>query len=179
MIGGELFSHLRKAGRFSNETTRVYAAQIVSLTLGTALTAVQFFGVSFCCSALKILTGLGPVQVLTLQFLHERGIVYRDLKPENLLLDDKGYLKITDFGITTLGPTACASIESQGEPVGLTLVLVAVSFRLCEGGTGPDLDFVRNTGIPRSRNHPKQGAWQGCGLVRILPRCLSPCIHVA
>lgn len=29
VIGGELFSHLRKAGRFSNETTRLYAAQIV------------------------------------------------------------------------------------------------------------------------------------------------------
>mmetsp|Transcript_73428 Transcript_73428/g.153268 ORF Transcript_73428/g.153268 Transcript_73428/m.153268 type:complete len:348 (+) Transcript_73428:197-1240(+) len=64
VIGGELFSHLRKAGRFSNETTRVYAAQIV----------------------------------LALHHLHEKGIVYRDLKPENLLLDERGYIKITDFG---------------------------------------------------------------------------------
>ena len=58
VIGGEIFSHLRKAGRFSNETARIYAAQIV----------------------------------LALCYLHEKDVVYRDLKPENLLLDEKGFL---------------------------------------------------------------------------------------
>jgi len=64
VIGGELFSHLRKAGRFSNDTTRFYTAQII----------------------------------LGLEHLHSFDIVYRDLKPENLLLDQQGYVKITDFG---------------------------------------------------------------------------------
>ena len=30
--------------------------------------------------------------------MHSQRMVYRDLKPENLLLDHQGYLKLTDFG---------------------------------------------------------------------------------
>ena len=64
VAGGEIFSHLRRANWFSNETTRFFSGAIV----------------------------------LAIQYLHAKGIVYRDLKPENLLLDQHGYMKITDFG---------------------------------------------------------------------------------
>jgi serine/threonine protein kinase len=35
---------------------------------------------------------------LIFEYLHSQDFIYRDLKPENLLLDKMGYIKITDFG---------------------------------------------------------------------------------
>ncbi|KAL7508588.1 hypothetical protein ACHAXN_005677, partial [Cyclotella atomus] len=39
---------------------------------------------------------------LIFEHLHSRNVIYRDLKPENLLLDQDGYLKITDFGFAKI-----------------------------------------------------------------------------
>ena len=40
--------------------------------------------------------------LLAFSYLHEKNIVYRDLKPENLLLDSQGHIKITDFGFAKI-----------------------------------------------------------------------------
>ena len=37
--------------------------------------------------------------LLGLQYIHENSIVYRDFKPENILLDIDGHIRIADFGL--------------------------------------------------------------------------------
>ena len=36
------------------------------------------------------------------EYLHSKNVIYRDLKPENLLIAPDGYLKLTDFGFAKI-----------------------------------------------------------------------------
>ena len=40
--------------------------------------------------------------ILGVQYLHSSSVVHRDLKPDNLMFDDRGYIKIIDYSHSTI-----------------------------------------------------------------------------
>ncbi|KAI9503909.1 kinase-like domain-containing protein [Coemansia spiralis] len=64
VVGGELFTYLRRYHRFPPPVAKFYAAEVL----------------------------------LALEYMHARNIIWRDTKPENILLDSNGHVKLTDMG---------------------------------------------------------------------------------
>nr|XP_012304786.1 uncharacterized serine/threonine-protein kinase SgK494 isoform X2 [Aotus nancymaae] len=61
--------------------------------------------------------------VLVLCYLHDLGIMHRDVKMENILLDERGHLKLTDFGLSRHLPqgarayTICGTLQYMAPEV--------------------------------------------------------------
>ena len=53
--------------------------------------------------------------LLGLEYVHNNNVLHRDIKPENLVLDERGYARITDFGISKLYKKE-NSVETSGTP---------------------------------------------------------------
>lgn len=53
--------------------------------------------------------------ITAIQYIHKMKIFHRDIKPQNLVFDEHGYLKLTDFGIARIdSPTQ--NLDASGTP---------------------------------------------------------------
>ncbi len=128
---------------------------------------------------------------------HKRGIVHRDVKPQNVMLNDAGLVKLTDFGIasmykdaeaerlTTTGMTLgtvqyYAPEQAQGEivsPAADIYALGIVMYEMMTGRTPFDGDtpvavamrHIQDIPAPPSNFNPRITP----GLERIILRCLE------
>lgn len=52
-----------------------------------------------------------------LQHAHQAGIIHRDIKPQNILVNQKGYIKVADFGIARMVGTKTATVADNDKSV--------------------------------------------------------------
>src|SRR5256885_7746423 len=124
----------------------------------------------------ELIVGRGPApvnvaidyacQILgAIRFAHRHGIVHRDIKPHNVLVDAEGRLKVTDFGIARAGGsqmTEAGSIigtaqylspeQAKGSPVDQTSDLYSVGVVLYELLTGV-VPFTGDTPVEIAMKH--------------------------
>jgi len=119
--------------------------------------------------------------VLALEHLHAMDVVYRDMKPENILLDGEGHIKLTDFGlskmqVTGFGPeggtkTFCGTPEYLAPEV------------LEDTGAWPETGTWLHVHRALYCFAGVQGCWLRCEALRLpgrvfaIPGCVSQLAH--
>jgi hypothetical protein len=83
------------------------------------------------------------IQMATaLEAAHAAGLIHRDIKPENAMIRPDGYVKVLDFGLAKLAPTAKAAAENMTVSLRTTpgIILGTVGYMAPEQVRGQEVD---------------------------------------
>ena len=122
------------------------------------------------------------VQIVeALRFAHRRDVIHRDIKPQNIIIDNDGRVKVTDFGIARAGSastmTEAGSIlgtahyfspeQAQGQPVEAASDLYSLGIVMYEMATGS---------LPFDGENPVSIAMKHVHDLPPVPRSINPLI---